>query len=96
MHIYFIRSCVYIAFYDAITNIGSILYNPTLEWCNILLNFFCTREGIKLPPPPLGTYIEGLWIILLLSLMSLTLARSEREQRLLTHANFIELVYLTL
>ena len=28
--------------------------------------------------------------------MSLTLARSEREQNFLTHANFIELVDLTL
>ena len=36
------------------------------------------------------------WIILLLIFMSLTLARSEREQSLLTHANFIELVCLTL
>jgi len=27
--------------------------------------------------------------------MSLTLARSEREQNLLTHANLIELVFLT-
>ena len=33
----------------------------------------------------------GKWIILLLIFMSLTLARSEREQSLLTHANLIEL-----
>ena len=36
-----------------------------------------------------------MWIILLLIIMSLTLARSEREQYLLTHANLIELVRLT-
>ena len=32
------------------------------------------------------------WIILLLSIMSLTVALSEREQNLLTHANLAKLV----
>jgi len=34
-----------------------------------------------------------MWIILIISIMSLTLALSEREQNLLTHANFTELVF---
>jgi len=40
-------------------------------------------------------YYGLLWIILKLYIMSLTLARSERVQNLLTHANLIELVFLT-
>ena len=34
-----------------------------------------------------------MWIILLLTFMSLTLARSEREQGLLTHANQIKFIF---
>ena len=43
----------------------------------------------------LGSAVYYKWIILLLKSMSLTMARSEREQNLLTHANFIKLVILT-
>ena len=33
------------------------------------------------------------WILIKLIIMSLTLARSERERNLLTHANLTELVF---
>lgn len=69
----------------------------------LILDFFKTQTLFYVKTNEEGGFLKKsievwnrLWIILLLSLMSLTLARSEREQRLLTHANFIELVRLTL
>ena len=79
--------------YPTQRTVSRLWYSPQLfADSGILLIFpLITRSSY---PFQLVTLIH-LWIVLLFFFMSLTLARSERVQNLLTHANFIELVCLT-